>query len=190
MASVGHVLVGAAAARLSERRLLGEGSSLGQSLALVFAFAALAMLPDLDVIAFALHIPYGDPFGHRGAAHSLAAALAIGLLAGVWAQVRKRPVIPFALVVFTVVASHGLLDTLTDGGRGVALLWPLSDERFFAPWRPIPVAPIGARMLSARGLYVVASELVLFSPALVIALWGAPGRVRAWAESRRAHIGK
>ena len=33
-----------------------------------------------------------------------------------------------ALFATAVVASHGLLDTLTDGGRGVALLWPF-DER-------------------------------------------------------------
>ncbi|KLD80133.1 hypothetical protein FZ025_13410 [Xanthomonas hyacinthi] len=25
-----------------------------------------SMLPDLDVVAFALHIPYADAFGHRG----------------------------------------------------------------------------------------------------------------------------
>jgi inner membrane protein len=27
---------------------------------------ALAMLPDLDVIGFALGVQYGDPWGHRG----------------------------------------------------------------------------------------------------------------------------
>ena len=45
-----------------------------------------------------------------------------------------------------------------------------------APWRPIPVAPIGARFVSARGLRIAATELVLLSPFLIYALW--PRRLR------------
>lgn len=33
-----------------------------------------------------------------------------------------------------------------------------------APWRPIPVAPIGSGMFSARGRYVVLWEMAVFSP--------------------------
>ena len=47
-----------------------------------------------------------------------------------------------ALLVAATMASHGLLDMLTDGGHGVALAWPLSDERWFAPIRPIAVSQI------------------------------------------------
>jgi inner membrane protein len=70
-----------------------------------------------------------------------------------------------------VVATHGLLDTLTDGGLGVALLWPFSDARYFAPWRPIPVAPIGRRLFGAAGLSLMLYECVLFLPFFVIGLW-------------------
>ena len=38
---------------------------------LLVAGVIAAMLPDADVLAFALHIPYADAFGHRGASHSL-----------------------------------------------------------------------------------------------------------------------
>jgi inner membrane protein len=76
-----------------------------------------------------------------------------------------------------VVASHGLLDALTDGGLGVAVFWPFSNERFFAPWRPLPVAPIGARFWSGRGLAVVAVELCWFAPLVLWTLLGA-GRKR------------
>jgi hypothetical protein len=47
---------------------------------------------------------------------------------------------------------------MTNGGLGCALLWPFSDERFFVPWRPIPVAPIGLAFLSARGLRIAVIE--------------------------------
>jgi len=74
-------------------------------------------------------------------------------------------------LIFFCVASHGLLDALTNGGRGIALLWPFTNARYFAPWRPIPVAPIGLRFLSSRGLHVALVELALFSPLFVYGLW-------------------
>jgi hypothetical protein len=46
-----------------------------------------------------------------------------------------------------------------------------SNARFFATWRPIPVSPIGARMLSSRGLHVLLIETLWSSPLLVWSLW-------------------
>lgn len=166
MASIGHVAVGMAAARIQ-----GGGA---WRMAL---WSALSLLPDADVIAFTLGIPYGAPFGHRGASHALATAAAAGLAAALLARSprpsdRRR----VGLLAFAVVASHGLLDALTDGGRGVALLWPFSNERLFAPVRPIPVAPIGARILSERGLHVMGFEAIAFAPLFLYALWPRPRR--------------
>jgi len=45
---------------------------------------------------------------------------------------------------FLATASHGLLDALTDGGLGVAFFAPFDNHRYFLPWRPIHVSPIGA----------------------------------------------
>jgi inner membrane protein len=56
------------------------------------------------------------------------------------------------------------------------LLWPFSNERFSAPWRPIPVAPIGTAFVSGRGLRIAITELVAMSPFLIYAVW--PGRSR------------
>jgi membrane-bound metal-dependent hydrolase YbcI (DUF457 family) len=80
-----------------------------------------------------------------------------------------------AVFAVAVLASHGLLDTLTDGGLGCALFWPVDLTRYFAPWRPIPVAPIGLAFLSPYGLMVSATELVLFAPLLLYAV--RPARV-------------
>ncbi|HET6899382.1 MAG TPA: metal-dependent hydrolase [Vicinamibacteria bacterium] len=167
MPSVGHVAVGLAAARLGRPPMPAA------------AWAALlvvaAGLPDLDVVAFSLGIPYHAPFGHRGASHSFAFALLCGALLAL--AVRRRPISAarIGLIVGAVVATHGLLDTLTDGGLGVALLWPFSDARYFAPWRPIPVAPIGRRLLGPEGVSLMLKECVLFLPFFVIGLW--PRRV-------------
>jgi hypothetical protein len=76
--------------------------------------------------------------------------------------------------VACVVGSHGLLDAMTDGGKGIALLWPFTTQRFFFAWRPIPVAPIGVGFLSMRGLRVAAVEAVEFSPLFAYALFKGP----------------
>ncbi len=146
--------------------------------------AGLSLLPDADVIGFAFGVRYGDAWGHRGATHSLAFALLVGLAAGAAAvspPARRRGAA--ALVACGVVASHGLLDALTDGGLGCALLWPLSEARYFAPWRPIPVAPIGLGFVSVRGARVALVELAMFSPLWSYALWPRRGSVPARAGS-------
>lgn len=156
MASFGHVALGVAAGRAYSRE---------RALKAMLAFSALSMLPDADVIAFFFRVPYAAPFGHRGATHSIAFAALCALVSLV---ARNRRLAGF---VFAVVLSHPLLDMLTDGGLGCAIFFPFSSERFFWPVQPIPVAPIGAGMLSARGLFVVAVELVAFAPFLVFGLW-------------------
>jgi inner membrane protein len=139
------------------------------SAALVF-WSALSFLPDADVIGFALGVGYGDEWGHRGASHSLAFALMLGTVVGVLAPRFHRPAWRTGVTAVLTLATHGLLDTLTVGGLGIALLWPFDLTRYFAPWTPIPVSPIGFGYLSPYGLYVAMFELVLFSPLVWFAL--------------------
>jgi inner membrane protein len=139
---------------------------------LLVAGVVAAMLPDADVLAFALHIPYADAFGHRGASHSLLFAGVLAVLAAVMAllgsrrpwsagvrQPRLASTVQAAVFVFICAASHPLLDAMTSGGLGVALAWPWSEHRFFAPWRPIRVSPFAPQFFSARGVATLLSEL-------------------------------
>jgi inner membrane protein len=174
MASIGHVAVGMSLARHEA----GVSSRARLAASMLF-FSALAMLPDADVIAFRLGIPYSAPWGHRGATHSLVFAALVALAAMGLAPLFRLSAWRMGLLSLFAVASHGLLDSLTDGGLGAALLWPFSNERLFAPVRPLPVAPIGSRMFSSRGLYVVAVEFLAFLPFWAFALWP---RRRAAAE--------
>jgi inner membrane protein len=120
------------------------------------AGAVLAMIPDADVVGFKFGVAYADQFGHRGASHSfVAAALFAALIYAVLSAARSRFCAAF---LFLSAASHGLLDTLTNGGLGAALLWPFSDQRVHAPVTPIQVSPIGGGFFSARGLAVLVSE--------------------------------
>jgi inner membrane protein len=135
----------------------------------MLALSALSLLPDADAIGFLLPVDQGGAMGHRGFTHSLVFALAIGLACGT--VLRKRGFLRTSALAGAVVASHGLLDTLTNGTTGTMLLWPFSGERFFAPWRPVPVPPVGLGLASARGLEVMAIEAVYFLPLLAWALW-------------------
>ena len=121
------------------------------------------MLPDADVAAFALGIPYSHWLGHRGFTHSLPFALVLGAAATLLAAPPGYPLAlgrRWLLLFFSLLAaSHGLLDIFTDGGLGVALLSPLDDTRHFAPWTPIQVSPLSLRrFLTMKGLLVLASE--------------------------------
>jgi inner membrane protein len=164
MASIGHVAIGMAAARVrGDRRAAGWRS--------MTAWSAISMLPDADVIGFAMGVAYGDPWGHRGATHSFAFALAAGLAIALVASWFGRPAVRTGRFATLVLASHPVLDTFTDGGLGCALFWPFDLTRYFAPWRPIPVSPIGLDYLTSYGLMVFVVELILFSPIFLFALW-------------------
>jgi len=70
-----------------------------------------------------------------------------------------------------VTASHGIFDAMTDGGLGVAFLAPFDNSRYFFPWRPVMVSPIGvAPFFSRYGLNVLLSEVVWIWAPLVIVL--------------------
>jgi inner membrane protein len=157
---------------------LALGLALGRgtlSPRLVAAGMLATIAPDFDTIAFKLGIAYADPFGHRGASHSLAIALLVGGLGASIAPWLRTTRVPAFWFLAFCTASHPLLDALTNGGLGVALLWPWSHERFFAPWRPIAVSPIGAGFFSARGVAVLWSELqwVWFPCAMLALSWAA-----------------
>ena len=120
----------------------GLGSDRLPARLLLVAIAG-SMLPDVDVVGFRFGVAYGDLLGHRGLSHSLlVAACLAGLAALLAGRLGARRMLAFG-VVFLATASHGLLDALTDGGLGVALLSPFDRARYFFPWRPIEVSPIG-----------------------------------------------
>lgn len=134
-------------------------------------------IPDIDVLSFHLGIPYESPLGHRGFTHSLAFAFLLALLLAllVWRGLSARA--PSFGTLFTyfflAIASHGLLDAMTNGGKGVGFFIPFSTKRYFLPWRPIRVSPIGATHFAAKAGVVMRSELLLvWLPFAVVAALG------------------
>src|SRR5262249_51432225 len=132
MASFGHVAAGLLAGRLhGGAATTPRRRTSWRALAL---FVGLAVFPDADVFLVTLGSSDGGPFGHRGAMHSFAMAIAVGAACALAARRWRWPVLRTALAGAAAVASHTLLDLLDAGGRGLALLWPLSNARHHAPW--------------------------------------------------------
>jgi inner membrane protein len=138
------------------------------------AFLLAGNAPDLDFIAGML---IGDPFEfHRGASHSLTAAVIFGLgsfLAARLAALRSPG--RFSLLMCTAYVTHIVLDMLSplgDPERGVKVAWPFLSEQMSFPVRIL----IGVRFdPRAEGfweglLYQAHNFLVVASEILIVAL--------------------
>jgi inner membrane protein len=187
VASFAHVAVGMLAGRLHGKsvapaagagRTANETSppkpsvlSLLRGYGAVAGFALLAMLPDADVLLVALGTNDGGSAGHRGASHSLFFAAAVGVVVGLIARRLGARGIRTAFVAAIAVASHGLLDAVGEGGRGIPLLWPFCEQRFMSPWRVLPDAPRGLEFLSWSGVVNITVEFIFFLPFTAYSLW-------------------
>lgn len=147
------------------------GSAVRPTRAVVATCAVLAVVPDLDVLAFSLGIPYAHPLGHRGLTHALAFAAVLGAVVAYTAFRRDPHRARLAVLFALATASHGVLDAMTTGGLGVGFWIPFASERTFLPVRPIEVSPIGVgAFLSRRGLAVLLNEAVWVGlPSLAVA---------------------
>src|SRR5437660_5559111 len=114
---IGHALAGVAVAWSAD--LLDRHPS---SPRLVAVSAALAMLPDADLLI---------PGTHRMGTHSVMAAALIFIVAAVvTGKVTPRPAWRPAVICAAAYASHLLLDWLgadNSPPRGLQLFWPFSD---------------------------------------------------------------
>lgn len=143
---------------------LGSGVISGR---LLLAGVAATIVPDLDVYIG----NYWAAIAHRGVTHTPIAAVLAGLCAALIARALRTTHLRAFLFVLVCLMSHPLLDMCTNGGSGILLMWPLDgDTRYFFPWTPIEVSPLGIRrFFSARGLEVLASEVVwVWVPAVVL----------------------
>jgi hypothetical protein len=153
---VGHALGGVTAAWLCGGRPARGWVSRA------ILFAAVAMLPDIDLLWR----------GHHQATHSLTAVAIVGTVTFL---LFDRGHTKLTVPVMAAYASHIFLDLLgADSTRpiGVMVLWPFSREYFIAPWTPFPAI---SRRYWLRGFFrhnlrAMGFELAILGP-LVAGLW-------------------
>lgn len=150
-----------------------------------------SVLPDVDVWAHYAGVSSRSLLGHRGLTHSFAFALAWTLLLA-W-LVRRDPLSPGAkswrgVYFFLCTVSHGILDGLTTGNRGVAFFAPFDNTRHVLPGNVIPISPLGVQnFFTPRGWEVIQAEfLIVWLPLGALALLCWSGRLRLRRAAARA----
>jgi len=126
-----------------------------------------AVFPDADVIGFKFGIPYGHVLGHRGLTHSFFFALIFAFII-VAVFFRKHNFFGKGWWIilgylFVCTASHGVLDAMTTGGKGIAFFAPFENGRYFFPdeFRRLRVSPIGIQHFFGEwGIRVMKSEFL------------------------------
>ena len=159
MSALGHLAVGLVSSRYGAvARQRSRRASIGVAALLM----ALAVAPDLDIIGEVLELAE-----HRGASHSLGFAMLVAAVAFLVARATGRSGRWWAVATAVAVGSHGILD-LFSPGPAVELLWPLTEQRFAAPIRPLPAPPIE---ISPHSAALWAIEAVIFVPLAAAAWW-------------------
>ncbi len=161
---------------------LAMGLALGRNTAppaLIATGVAVAILPDLDMLTYYIGIPLSHEYGHRGFSHSI---LFAGLVAIIGAYLLRAYRIPWPVAtgfLFISTLSHGVLDAFTNGGHGIAFLWPWAKTRYFSPYRVIQVSPIHLeRILSYRIPVVLLSEILwVWLPLALMGMLGVITRI-------------
>jgi membrane-bound metal-dependent hydrolase YbcI (DUF457 family) len=154
---IGHALAGAAIAPLAGR---------GKAAAFVLACAALAALPDIDLLF---------PGFHRSVTHSVGATILVTIMAmAVTGWVTGRINWRVSLVCGAAYGSHLLLDWLARDPNppyGIQALWPFSQRWFISGWNIFPPTERD-HLFSARAILInlraIVQEVVILGP---IAVW-------------------
>ena len=135
-----------------------------------------SVIADADIVGFPFGIPYEHFWGHRGFFHSPFFGLLMSFFLVIVffrdIEIFSRPWFSYFSFFFLLSASHGVLDAFTNGGLGIALLSPFDNARYFFPWTPIMVSPIGiGGFFSPWGLSVIKSEMLWIGlPSFLIAV--------------------
>jgi inner membrane protein len=161
---VGHSLAGLCGFLLGRKEL-----SMRKQTWLLVGSVALANLPDLDFIP---GLWVGDPrvFHHQGA-HSLAAAVLVGLTIGLLSWFWKSDPVWWGIWGGSIYLSHVLLDLMVNDPSppfGAQVFWPFSSRYFISPFTPFssfdyydPDLGIIRSILSLHNIVTVLREFIL-----------------------------
>jgi len=176
---VGHALAGIAIAWCAPRTP-GEGAGPTPLSGLTVTCAALAALPDADLVY---------PPMHRTITHGVGSAILVTIIAaGVTGWVTKRGPWRIALVCGAAYASHILLDWLGSDPNppiGIQALWPFSHDWYIAPWTIFPGTERRHLFTTAAlvtNAWSVAVEVVVLSPFLLAIAWWRRTKLRTGRE--------
>ncbi len=158
----GHAIMGYTISKLGK-----TSSRLLMGIAIV-----TSIFPDADIILHNMGVNYDSPFGHRGFTHSIFFALIwSGFMLLIFKKIRHWA---SYLIIFFSAISHGLIDAMTTGGKGIGFFIPFLNDRFFLPdfMRCIKVSPMSIERFfnnPERAFKILLSEFYwIFIPCIIV----------------------
>jgi len=140
----------------------------------LFLGSLCSIIPDIDVMSESFGIISYSKFdflAHRGFTHSILFGIiwTIIILIVFHRKDRKKYLI-LGIFYFICTCSHGILDSMTNGGEGISFFFPINSERYFLPIRIIEVSPLGiSSFFSEWGLQVLINEFKYIGiPAMIL----------------------
>jgi membrane-bound metal-dependent hydrolase YbcI (DUF457 family) len=137
---------------------------------LLAATVGFSVLPDIDAVVGLLMNDFGRY--HNNLTHSLAAALLVGLAAGLIARAGfKTSFRRWFILAIVPYALHVTMDFFTTG-RGVMLAWPLTDARYFPPFVLFYGLRWSEGLVSVHHLRTLITEVpVAMANLLIVHVW-------------------
>ncbi len=161
----GHAVGGLAAAFLTN----STATRPRLTMPILATSAALAVAPDLDIIAGL----------HRIYTHSIAAVAVVGIVSWLVLRTRTPDALPLTAALTAAYASHAVLDLLgkdTSPPLGLTALWPLSADYYLTGWNVFTEV---SRRYWRPGEFIfgnlraLSREMLVLLPVLIVtwALW-------------------
>jgi inner membrane protein len=197
MDTITQMLLGGAVAQAGSRRSLGRRA--------IVAGAAIALIPDLDVVAGWIGGPTATWLHHRGITHSLLFGPLVGPILGwaIWKAGRRQgakgpdadSLSAWIWLSILALFTHPLIDLFTS--YGTQLLAPLSNFRFAVNSMPIiePVYSLALLLALLIGIFLprrprlarnVAAASLIFISIYTAFGWSINGRVEEEARAQLA----
>ncbi len=145
-----------------------SGRFVGFRPGLVWAGIGLSLLPDIDAAAGLLLGDMGRYHNHM--THSLAFALLASFAAGMAGRRLASAFWPWFTLALACYLAHITMDFFTSG-RGIMLLWPVSEQRFKPPFSIFYGLHWSDGLFSSRHIWTVVSEIATVAAfALIVAM--------------------
>lgn len=146
---------------------------------LVLAGIGLSLLPDIDAAAGLLLGDMGRY--HNNLTHSLVFALFASLVVGMAGWRLGSAFRPWFTLALACYLAHITMDFFTTG-RGIMLLWPVSEQRFKPPFSIFYGLHWSDGLFSSRHIWTAVSEIATVAAfALVLAMFRS---VTTWLRAK------
>lgn len=176
---ISHVAIGAALYPLWVRDRFGRGPRLARVPLMLLITVGLSVLPDVDA---AVGIAYGNLARfHNNFTSSPVFGTLVAVAVGVLVALSRRASFQRGfLLTFVCYQLHVFMDFVTVG-RGLMMLWPLSNQRIQPPFHLFYGLHWSDGLVSHRHWITLATEMG-FVLLLAVAVW--------WVQSRRTDPGR